>query len=418
MNYEALIRRLHIQNPQPKVKEIFDAHRNELLACHILQFDLCELFNHLHLHQEIKMQLMNKMNQMDSLSEDAIALSFLVMITVQYAHPSERLLPEMPFENEKEQGLLLVLSLVLVASFQWMRFLKSAHGKDHAFFNFNHLKNYINRYYEEHHLVGTNHFNWCINLAAIGLIHIHTLHFMHHVFTEQCIVFQNKTNQTKTILALGGLKVRKDGQHNGINELTEEGFITSFLETDDFYQGCRVNPYGAITDKQISLSKKNYEVYLKPGDAVIDFHIPTGKGYDLINVRKSFEDALSFFRSVYQEHDYKAFWCDSWLSSPQIPLFLSNRSGNIFQINEQSYSFPSIHDQRSILKFVFHDENIDLHAINPKTSLERDIVDFNKKNQRINCGIFLLFVDDLHLFGSTPYRTKESFEEYVSMNLK
>ena len=346
--------------------------------------------------------------------EDAVLVRWLV---VEFAHPSEWLVDKPPTPNDPvEPGLFQVITLVLIAAHQIRKIRHAGIDDTHIHFNLGHLRNYINNHFDATGEVGTSNYTWNLYLAAIGLIHLHTLHFMHHVYTDKNIVLRHKRSGEIVMIALDGIDVRKDGQFNGVNDIEDLWFTTTFKESEKIISGHRVNPYGAITNEVISLSKTDYDVILRQGDATIDYHIPTGPGYNLDDVKWSFSEAVEFFRRVYPEYDYKAFWCLSWLSSPQLPLFLSKQTGNIYKINQQSYSFPAINNQESILEFVFHDKHKDLSQVQPKTSLEEDIIRFNQSGRRINCGIFLYFLDDLDRFGLEPYRNEADRLEFLRLN--
>jgi hypothetical protein len=317
--------------------------------------------------------------------------------------------------DEPEPGWLEVASLLAIAGFQIRRLRQAGIEERHITFNLNHLTNYINGHHNTHQSLGTGNFTWCIYLASIGLIHLHTLHFMHHVMNDPLMMLRHKERGDVVMLALGGVRVRPDGQIDGVNGIHDLAFETTFTETDTIIQGHRVNPYGAITNDVLTLSKEEYEIVLRQHDATIDFHIPTGPGYNLEDMRTSFQQAVDVFHAMNPSIDYRAFWCASWLYSPQIPLFLSNQTGHIATVNEMSYTFPATAGEGSLFEFVFHDKQADPTKIVPKTSLERDIVAWYEHGGRINAGTFLYLLEDLDRFGSSPYRTEALKREFLAM---
>lgn len=375
------------------------------------------VFEYLELLPEIKQAIYHFYSDHRTNKKLLESAALIRWFTVQYAHPSLWLIDQEPDIDGIDRGTFSVFSLLMIAAYQLRIYIDNNIDEKHIYFNFNHLKNYINNYYNETNLVGTSNYTWNIYLASLGLIHLHTLHFMHHVFTDRFMVFKHKDILEKIIIAQAGIDVRKDGQYNKVNNIDDYWFTTTYEDTPDTIKGYLVNPYGAITNTVVTIRKTEYTLFMKPGDYTIDYHIPTGPGYNIKDVQQSFTEAISFFKKVYPQHNYKAFWCVSWLSSPQIPLFLSKSTGNIYQINEQSYSLPGINGQESILDFVFHDKEIDLSTIKPKTSLEKDIIDYNLKGSKINCGVYLYFIEDLPLFGTNPYRNKKHFVEFQNLNI-
>jgi hypothetical protein len=336
--------------------------------------------------------------------------------TVEYAHPSEWLVKQTPTHAEEpEEGWLEVASLLAIAGVQIRRLRQAGIEERHITFNLNHLTNYINGYANAHQKLGTGNFTWCIYLASIGLIHLHTLHFMHHVMNDPLVMARHKEEGDVVMLALGGVRVRRDGQIDGVNGIHDLAFETTFTETDATIQGHRVNPYGAITNDVVTLSKDEYDVVLRQGDPTIDFHIPTGPGYNIQDMKKSFLEAVEVFSAMNPTIDYRAFWCASWLYSPQLPLLLSKQTGHIATIYDQSYVFPATAGEGSLFEFVFHDKHAKPMDITPKTSLERDIVGFYEQGGRINAGTFLYLFADLDRFGSSPYRTDALKQEFLAM---
>jgi hypothetical protein len=406
---------LNLQDASPKAHEIIEQNYSNISTNVYKDIELA--LSYLTVKNSIKKEMLSFYEKHKSNLDLIRAAVVIRMLTVEYAHPSEWLVTRAPkIIALEEQVAFHVLTLLLIAGYQIQYMQSRGFDDTHIQFNMGHLSNYIQDYYNKYHKLGTELYTWCLYLASIGLIHLHTLHFMHHIYTDQNMVFQHHRTGEKIMLALSDIDVRKDGQFNRVNGIDNYAFTTTFEEDEESYTGYYVNPYGAITNNLLTLSKHEYRILLQPGDATIDYHIPTGPGYNIVDVKQSFEEAMTFFSTMYPEEKYKAFWCVSWLSSPQIPLFLCNQEGNIYNINQQSYSFPATNDQSSILEFVFHDGDIDLKAITPQTSLERDIIHYNAKGFKINCGIFLYFLEDLHRFGDSPYRQDHHCKQFLQMN--
>ena len=408
MKLDAILKYLGLNNHTNKIQEIFNIEDISSKNIHFDQ-DIDLSFEWLELLDEVQSELrtfyhLNQHNRM--FIESLILLRWLV---IEYAHPSLNLVQPLPcIEQLDNQGDYHALSLIIIAGYSIRKYLDFGMDTSHITFNCNHLKNYINNYYIQHKKLGTSNYKWNFNLATISLIHLHTLHFSHHIYSKKNIVFKHRLSGRKIMLALEGIDVREDGQINTVNNIEDHCFITSYEETNSYYKGHYVNPNGFITKDLIEISKDDYEIVLQPGDTTIDFHIPTGPGYNIRDMKKSFELAKQFFITFYPEYTYNVFSCESWLYSPQIKEFITNTNGNIYTLNEQSYSFPSTVGQHSILEFVFKQTEIDFLTIKPKTSLEKNIVDFNKQGRKINNGCYLFFLDDLDRFGEKPYRLNVS----------
>ncbi|GEM_PF-2405266 len=414
MNPLQIMSEWHLDTSKPRVQEILSSYSVEDGVLDVMA-DLDLIVSICDLHPDVIREL--RRYWVDHQPSTSVAAMILLVrgLVVEHAHPSEWLVNQEPYRDGETERHAAVLSLLAIAAHQVRRFRKMNLDEQHITFNLGHLKNYINNHYDSHGTIGSGNYTWCLYLASIGLIHLHTLHFMHHVFTDRCVLFRHRRSHRLIMLALDGIEVRQDGQFEGVNDSHDYWFTTTYQETETCYQGYRVNPYGAITDRVMELNRSEYDVVLKPGDATIDYHIPTGPGYNLDDVKQSFREAVSFFSKLYPQYDYRAFWCVSWLSSPQIPLFVSKQQGNIFQINQQSYTFPAMHGQESILEFVFHDKHADIRTLQPTTTLEHDIVTYLLDGHTINCGIFLFPLEDLEAFGTSPYRSETDWQEFQSL---
>jgi len=170
--------------------------------------DILLVFEYLDLLPKIKKEILSfyKCNQ-----ENKQLLESLVLIrwfTVEHAHPSMWLIEKEPQISGIDSGAFAVLSLILISAFQLRIYVENKIDEKHIYFNFNHLKNYINNYYIETNKIGTSNYTWNIYLASLGLIHLHTLHFMHHVYTDRFVILKHNQTNEKIVLALAGIEVR------------------------------------------------------------------------------------------------------------------------------------------------------------------------------------------------------------------
>jgi len=335
--------------------------------------------------------------------------SFLQYVFLIGAHPSNWLIQKAPQIIHPQVKvsvfqLMAVLSLTPIAKTDY----ESRNiDEEHMMFNLNHLKGYIRNYQEKNNDVGIENFGWATYLASLGLIHISSLHFMHHIYSDRFIFFRNYLSGEVVALAENNMSVRCDGQFDGINSFTKKSFTTSYIEDPLFYQGYRVNPMGSVSNELMNLSRSDYKLILKPGDYVIDFHIPTKSDYSIQGFKQSISLAKDFFQSHYPEYPYSAFWCVSWLYSPQITELIGNPKSHIIEIAKEGYRLPATPDAKSIYSFVFGNEKPQFETIVPKTSLEKSIINYVNEGFSINAGSWLYFLDDLDKFGQQVYIQRE-----------
>jgi hypothetical protein len=404
-SYQKLIEDLGYKTLPERAENLYTSWIQTDMLWHMSKDDLVWICKVLELNEIIQNTLIKAYKTIQQNEKLLSILSFLQYLIIIGAHPSDWLIKEAPHITHEDISesvfqLLTILSLIPVAKEDHIRRHIS---EEHMMFNLNHLKGYINPYYLKHQAVGIDNFGWTTYLASLGLIHLSSLHFMHHVYTDRFLFFRN--HKTKEVIALAekGISVREDGQFNGVNEYYNQKFITTFDEDDVSYKGYRMNPMGSISSRLVELQKNEYELILKSGDYVIDFHIPTKSDYTIDGFRQSLNQAKDFFKSHYPEYTYPAFWCVSWLYSPQITALIDKPSSNIIHIAKQGYRLPATPDAKSLYSFVFGTSEPDLSKIEAKTSLERSVIHHITSGYTINAGCFIYFFDDLNCFGETPY---------------
>lgn len=412
--YNQLIQRLGYKTLSDRVEKLYHSWLKTECLWRMSKDDLLWIFKTLELDEVTQNELSKAYDMIKQDENMSMIFSFLQYIIIIAAHPSDWLIKEAPHIQHQEVSesvfqLMTILSLIPVA--------KEDHhqrhiAEEHMMFNLNHLKGYIRNYYQKNHQVGIENFGWTTYLASLGLIHLSSLHFMHHIYTDRFIFFRNNTTQEVIALAEKDVSVRVDGQFNGINGYDAQALITTFDEDDLTYRGYKVNPMGSITDEMIVLDKSVYTMILKPGDFVIDFHIPTRSDYTIDGFRHSLNLAKDFFNTHYADYTYPAFWCVSWLYSPQITMIIDKPQSNITQIAKQGYRLPATPDVKSLYSFVFNTSEPDLENINPKTSLERNIIDYIHSGSTINAGCFIYFFNDLNQFGNSPYLNHSDVEKH------
>ncbi|TVP85094.1 MAG: hypothetical protein EA375_05295 [Acholeplasmataceae bacterium] len=344
-------------------------------------------------------------------------IKFLRHVIIGVAHPSHWLVKGAPLlkqgDVESSAFALMALLALVPASLETHR----AKGIDpvHADFNLGHLKGYIKQHHDKHGTVGVENFGWCTYLASLGLIKLGCLQFMHHVFTDRFRLYRHRQNQALCAIAEAGVTVRTDGQFDGINGVSQPAFTTTLTCDERRCKGHRVNPCGSIEKETTTLDLKHWQLVIRKDDPVIDFHIPSKSAYGVDDIKQAFNLAKTFFNTHYPEYDYQAFWCVSWLYSPQLPWFIRKPTSNILNIARQGYVLPATPGQESLFTFVFQHASPDLDKHEPRSSLERDVIAFVKQGGRINAGLYLYGLQDIDRFGTRPYVTPGDEKAFMKL---
>lgn len=406
--YRDVVSFLGFQSPHPSLEKLYSQFCLQGDFSFMTQAELEDCLSRLNLGDLPTSELFLAWDAIEQEPQIRFGLSFLRYAICIGSHPSHWLIKHGPKLNNPNLSdatleVMLILSLIPLSLRD-----HQARGIAASFatFNLNHLRNYIRNYYNKHQRWGIEPFGWTTYLASLGLLPIGSLQFMHHIFTDPYHVFQNQTTKEFLVLCNPGLSINRFGQFSGVNGVDDIQFKTTWEETDITIMAHPVHPKGIIMNKVIQLDKNSWKLCLKSGSPVIDFHIPTGAKYDLPSMKQTFEDAIAFFHRHYPEHPYLSFWCVSWLYSPQLPWLITKPASKILAIQEQGYLCPATPGEKSLFTFVFHTESPDLATIQPKTSLDQDVITFLKKGGKINAGLFLYFFDDITRFGTKPYASQ------------
>ena len=246
-------------------------------------------------------------------------------------------------------------------------------------------------------------FPWDMNFYCCQIFFLDRFYFIPYRWGDTPTAWRNRKNGKVTALWRGGDRIRRDGQINGVNGVTDpEAFVTVYEETDDFVKGNRVRPEGFISSEVLTLDKKEWKKALGENDYLLALHIPGGEGYTPERVKNSCEEALAFYTKYYPEYDYKGIWSESWLYDPGLREILAPER-NIIRVQKQFYCYPTEEGDRMIRLEVLGDENADHRTLTPRNSLERGMFKVWDRGERFHTtGMFLLKEEVAHV-GEAPY---------------
>jgi hypothetical protein len=376
-------------------KEEIDFNHQKILL-HFLNLDLGY-------DQEQLRKALNIISKSEELTD---ALNFLTYAIVIKAHPSEHLIyttPKLKSEliDFELFNLIAILSLIepSIKSYK-----QRGIDQKHITFNLGHLKGYIKNFYNKNNKLGIENFGWTTYLASLGLIQIKSLNFMHHIYTDPFYGFKHKKTHAFVMIVHGNKDINHLGQFSGTNDIKDVDFQTSYEETKTFYEGYIVDPKGYILNQKVKLYKRDWQLVIDKDTFMIDFHIPTKTPYKIKDIQDSFLEAKTFFNKHFSEYTYQGFWCVSWLYAPQTPQYIKNINSNILNIYQQGYVCPSTIGASALYSFVFHDEHPDFSKVEPKTTLEKNIITYISNGNHINCGLYIVLLDDMKHYGETYYQ--------------
>ena len=257
--------------------------------------------------------------------------------------------------------------------------------------------------YNETGDISFDDYPWDMNFYCCQIFYIGRFYFIPYRWGGTPTAWRNRLTGEVTALWRAGDRIRRDGQLDGVNCVTDpEFFVTTFEETKTTVSGNRVLPEGKISPDIVRLEKPVWQKALGEGDYLLALHIPGGEGYTPERVRSSCEKALAFYARYYPEYDYKGIWSESWLFDPGLRDILSPER-NIVRVQKQFYCYPTEEGDRMIRLEVLGDENADHRKLTPRNSLERGMFEVWNQGKRFHTTGMFLLREEVARIGEDPY---------------
>ena len=180
---------------------------------------------------------------------------------------------------------------------------------------------------------------------------------------------------------------------NGMTALTPEdaAFHSAPVEeTAGTVSGYGVSPDGLVSAEKITLDKSHWEEVLRPGDTVINLHIPADGPLDVEACRASCRRMKDFYVEKLGVEP-KAFVCESWLLDPMFSRLMPADS-NILAFQRMGYLLPWPGASELVVR-VFGVNGID--AVPHNTRMRKIFAEFIREGGRTRNGAFFFFPEDL-----------------------
>lgn len=252
--------------------------------------------------------------------------------------------------------------------------------------------------------IGFDDYPWDMNFYCCQIFFLDRFYFIPYRWGDTPLAWRNRETGEVTALWRAGDRVRRDGQLDGVNGITDpEAFETVFTETESTVRGNRVLPEGRISPETVTLDRQAWQEALREGDYLLALHIPGGEGYTPERVRTSCEKALAFYGRYFPEYDYKGFWSESWLYDPGLREILAPER-NIIRVQKQFYCYPTEEGDRMIRLEVLGDEGADHRKRTPRNSLERGMFAVWDRGGRFHTTGMFLLRGETESIGTDPYQ--------------
>lgn len=104
----------------------------------------------------------------------------------------------------------------------------------------------------------------------------------------------------------------------------------------------------------------------------ISIHIPSDASMQQSALRKSYEDAILFFKTYYPEYEDAYMFCDSWLLSPELKGILP-KSSRIIQFQENFEVSRVNTESDGCMPWIFKRGDIPVEELPEETTLQRGV---------------------------------------------
>jgi len=215
---------------------------------------------------------------------------------------------------------------------------------------------------------------WIRRLIRNRLIHIGRFKYdLPGKYMKGFRVYRNKSGEL-TVLA-DGIRAHRSGGILGSAgmEDAEGSFCAEITETDTAVTGHPI-VNGLVQRNAVTLEKSAWELCLSPENRVLNIHIPPGGGFDGETMEESFTQARTIFQKCYPDYPFRAFFCSTWLLSPQLREILKPES-NILAFQNRFIRIPFQSNGKGCFFFLFGLPGMpeDLTTLPESTSLQRAV---------------------------------------------
>ena len=242
---------------------------------------------------------------------------------------------------------------------------------------------------------------WLQNYSRHPYFRIGRLEFWKKINDPGPEVFRRRGTLETLALAPDGIAFTPDGFIDPPDSTI--GWRSSLVRTPESVTGTPISPAGCALNRTVTLSLAEWECVLKPGDMILDMHIPAGGQMSLDACADSFRNARAFFLRHFPCMPPVAIMCRSWIFSPNLPQFLPPDS-NLVRFMEECHTFPVGWGRQAGLWFIFFQDKFDPATVPRKSRLQRALAEHLEKGGDLRSGGMFYLLDDVEHFGTRHYR--------------
>ncbi|MBQ6472096.1 MAG: hypothetical protein IJJ33_08945 [Victivallales bacterium] len=212
---------------------------------------------------------------------------------------------------------------------------------------------------------------WSHHLLHCDIFQLGRLQFQFGQFTGRTpLVLRHTATGEIILLSQENLPVAADGRYACPDEPV--CFTTTLAQTDREYSGNPVRD-GLVSQEQLSLPCQEWEPVFRPGDPMLNIHIPEDGPLDYQTCQASLDCARRFYSAQFPEFDFRGFQTQTWLLGTALRDCLPADS-NILRFQSLFLLMPAIQgNDWQLRERVFGDPDLPLEKVPRKTTLQRAV---------------------------------------------
>lgn len=245
---------------------------------------------------------------------------------------------------------------------------------------------------------------WFRHYTAGRICRLGRMEYMIQPFRGCIRAFRNRQTDEVLALAEDGVEFNSEGYIDAEAEAkaSNGGWTARLVMDEEAATGCPVSPAGVGLRCQVRLPMNTWRPVLKPGDPMLDTHIPGGGGMTPERCTDTMRQALEFFPRYYPDQPFVGFACASWILNPQLAEIYTPDS-NMVKWQRELYLNPIPSGSRSGVTFVFGTDDIDLKTTPRDTSLRRALLEHLDAGGRLIASGMFFLKEDFDHYGTQHY---------------
>ena len=231
---------------------------------------------------------------------------------------------------------------------------------------------------------GFDEIGWMHNHFNGRIYRLGRLQFMMAEFEGRVHRFRHRRTGATVLLSAPGVIYRADGRVDGTNGVKDprQRWTATLSRRSGAVRGHPMTGNARALAEPVTLARREWQETLRPGDPVLDVHIPAGVPLDDAAAVASANRAPAFFRSRFPAHRARAIVCESWLLDPAF-LEALPPTANVLRFVLRFHLYPRRGNGDGSLWSIFGRRPRDLARAARDTSFRRNIVNFHRGGGRL-----------------------------------